>query len=109
LKSIIILHIFLTELQNLKEIEDSWVRLGEVLLKKIPINFLIHLSSYFLVDIVFEDLITILPTLSCKFEIVQNFIKFLSLDHTFTLQAIERLKHFIQIPINKGYKLYNKF
>jgi len=34
-----LLHIFLTELQNLKEIEDSWERLGEVLLKKISIIF----------------------------------------------------------------------
>ena len=53
------LQVFLRNLEKFKDVEDAWERLGDILLKKMSVPFIIHLSSYFLVDSILDDFIQV--------------------------------------------------
>jgi len=87
------LHVFLRNLEKFKDVEDAWERLGDILLQKMSVPFIIHFSSYFLVDSILDDLIQVGIHRPFFIELVQHFIRILPQDHPELTKALQFLKY----------------
>jgi len=87
------LQVFLRNLEKFKDVEDAWERLGDILLTKMSVPFIIHFSSYFLVDSILDDLLQIGIHRPFFIELVQHFIRILPQDHPELTKALKFLKY----------------